>query len=876
MRLLRSSAAKKFLKSIEEYVAEPNVPYEDVVRVFAERCNELDRSDRYELCILILKARYRKQEARKEKMRRTGQSGYVPTDYLQSYVADALLMKSVSKLKPTPTECCELFGLFVQIDHAISSITAFSTLLRYVANNWDEHKRHPELAKFIPEVIRQLTASGNTQHRKLAAYMWERVEGEAFMPLDRGEAWSDAALARIESASATESAALKQLFIHAASCSGSKPSKKWLKTAQEPISSLTRETFNQLLLELFPLVDRPRTQPSPHRDWREGALGDQLILDHHADILKGLCWMASVEEDEEIARALGALAISCYRKLPGVGPRAVKIGNAAVYALGAMPGKAAIGQLAILRIKLKMASAQKLVLKALDRVAEREDIPRDQIEEMAVPSYGLDEVGIGEEQLGEYTARISVSSSGNTSPGKLLWVNPKGKEIKSVPAAVKEQFPDELKELKASVKDINKMLPVQRDRIDGLFLERRSWDLDVWRQRYLDHPLIGTIARRLIWVFTSGENQAAAAWLAHDSEGAAHSEGQLVRVDGSVFVPDDDCRVSIWHPIREDAQPGQDPVRGDLIDWRRFYEERGIVQPFKQAHREVYLLTDAERNTEVYSNRFAAHILRQHQFNALAIGRFWKNQLRIMADMECHAPRRDLGAWGIRAEFWVEGVGDDYNDELVSPSGAFLYIATDQVRFYAIEAAQNMGHAWGGQYRNRGGDVDVNHPIPLDQIPPIVLSETLRDVDLFVGVASVGNNPEWADGGPEGRFQDYWQSYSFGTLSGTAQTRRELLGRLVPRLKIASQCELKDKFLIVRGNIRTYKIHLGSGNILMEPNDHYLCIVPTSAMTKGPGGEKVHLPFEGDRVLAIILSKAFLLADDHKIKDKTILTQINR
>ncbi|MEZ6165179.1 MAG: DUF4132 domain-containing protein [Phycisphaerales bacterium] len=585
--------------------------------------------------------------------------------------------------------------------------------------------------------------------------------------------------------------------------------------------------------------------------------------------------MASVEEDEEIARALGRLR-SRATASPGVGPRAVKIGNAAVYALGAMPGRAAIGQLAILRIKLKMASAQKLVLKALDRVAEREDIPRDQIEEMAVPSYGLDEVGFGEEQLGEYTARLSVSSSGNTSPCKLIWVNPKGKEIKSVPAAIKEQFPDEFKELKASAKDINKMLPVQRDRIDGLFLERRSWDLDVWRQRYLDHPLIGTIARRLIWVFTSGETQTAAAWLAHDPQDGAHGDGQLVRVDGSLFKPESGSTVTIWHPIREDAQPGQDPVRSDLINWRRFYEERGIVQPFKQAHREVYLLTDAERNTELYSNRFAAHILRQHQFNALAIGRFWKNQLRIMADMECHAPRRDLGAWGIRAEFWVEGIGDNYEDEYVSPSGAFLYLATDQVRFYAIEAAQNMGHAWGGQYRNRGADEDLNHPIPLDQIPPIVLSETLRDVDLFVGVASVGNNPEWADGGPQGRFQDYWQSYSFGTLSGTAQTRKELLGRLVPRLKIASQCELKDKFLIVRGNIRTYKIHLGSGNILMEPNDQYLCIVPTSSMSRVPGGGKVHLPFEGDRVLAIILSKAFMLADDHKITDKTILTQINR
>lgn len=95
----------------------------------------------------------------------------------------------------------------------------------------------------------------------------------------------------------------------------------------------------------------------------------------------------------------------------------------------------------------------------------------------------------------------------------------------------------------------------------------------------------------------------------------------------------------------------------------------------------------------------------------------------------------------------------------------------------------------------------------------------------------------------------------------------------MPRLKIASRCELDDKFLNVRGDIRNYKIHLGSGNILMSPNDQYLCIVaPGSA--ESFGGGKVFLPFEGDRTLAIILSKAFLLGEDAKITDTTIIRQI--
>jgi len=36
----------------------------------------------------------------------------------------------------------------------------------------------------------------------------------------------------------------------------------------------------------------------------------------------------------------------------------------------------------------------------------------------------------------------------------------------------------------------------------------------------------------------------------------------------------------------------------------------------------------------------------------------------------------------------------------------------------------------------------------------------------------------------------------------------------------------------------------------------------------------VFLPFEGDSMLSIILSKAFLLAEDAKIKDETIVRQI--
>ena len=63
-------------------------------------------------------------------------------------------------------------------------------------------------------------------------------------------------------------------------------------------------------------------------------------------------------------------------------------------------------------------------------------------------------------------------------------------------------------------------------------------------------------------------------------------------------------------------------------------------------------------------------------------------------------------------------------------------------------------------------------------------------------------------------------------------------------------------------------------NILMEPNDQCPCIVPAHNADKST--DKLYLPFEGDRGLSLIISKAVLLSEDHKITDTKILSQIRR
>ncbi|MGW2385673.1 DUF4132 domain-containing protein [Streptomyces sp. NPDC001658] len=655
--------------------------------------------------------------------------------------------------------------------------------------------------------------------------------------LNVGEVWAEQAVQ--DSAEPDWQA----LLAHAATATAARPPTKWNTRAAALIEALGADRVRETILPWLALVGRPRTIPLERGTYEPDH--NNAYDPYNANALRGLTWiLALLPPHPDTPRALGALVDTSLKKVAGLGPRNPKVANAAVNALARLDGESALAELARLATRVTYKGTRKLLDTALDTRAEAMGLSREEIEELAVPAYGLTEVGRAEHRLGDVTALIGVHGT----KALLTWRNAAGKPVRSVPASVRRDHADDLKDLKAAVKDIDRMLSAQSERLDRQFLARRTWPYAAWRERYLDHPLVGTLARRLLWTV--------------DRTTVGYAEGALrTLTDDSVT---DGREVRLWHPV------GHDPA--EIVAWRDWLERHEITQPFKQAHREVYLLTDAERTTATYSNRFAAHFLRQHQFHSLAAVRGWHNKLRLSVDDEAPPAVRELPQWGLRAEYWIEGDGgEDYQD--ITESGSFLRLRTDQVRFYPIDAPQNSAHCCGGEYHMwlRNGENPVD-PVPLDAVPPLVLSEVLRDVDLFVGVASVGNDPTWQDGGPDGRFREYWTSYGFGALNQSAETRRVLLERLIPRLAIADRCTLEGRFLHVKGERHTYKIHLGSGNILMTPNDQYLCIVPKSAPGSAP--QTGYLPYEGDRMLAVILSKAMLLADDTSITDPTILSQL--
>lgn len=658
-----------------------------------------------------------------------------------------------------------------------------------------------EVSRALEDVQRAKHDGWESDRTRLLARLRKLAKTSAGVDvISKGDNWGKAA----RKVAGEHGGEVGELLVHLSQAtSGTTPSAKWAERARELIAETEDgEGLVRKLLELAVEV-----HDGTRRTWAGNAY--QYVVDENAVLLRGLVWAAGVLDAGWVPDLVGRVAEHAGSPFAsGYEERSMKVANAAIRQLGALESEEALAKLTQLRARIKHRSIRKQIETALGEAAERAGVSKGQLVERQVPTFGLSVQGGKEVPIGDATAIVRVEGE----KAALTWRTAKGRDVKSVPKEVKEEHADELKALRAEVKEIKKALGGQRARVEGLFAEEREWPYDEWRSLYRDHPLVGGIARQLIWRF--------------DGEAALGEE-----------APEAEA-LRLWRPI--DVSP--DEVAG----WRSRILEGELVQPFKQAFREIYHLAPAEQETGTYSNRFAAHIVRYTQAYALMKARGWAVSALGPWDYgaEGGRSRREFDEAGIVAEFWMDYVESGETDELIA-----TLASTDQVRFV------------------RDGDEVMR----LEDVPPGVFSETMRDVDLFVSVASIAGDPNWLDHGTE-RFNAYWHETSFGELTETAETRRDVLRQLVPQLKISDRCELTNKFLVVRGSRRTYKIHLGSANVLMEPNDEYLCIVAE----RGRGPRNLYLPFEEDSRLSVILSKAFMLADDERIQDPTITRQISR
>ncbi|MEV0132442.1 DUF4132 domain-containing protein [Dactylosporangium sp. NPDC050688] len=619
-----------------------------------------------------------------------------------------------------------------------------------------------------------------------------------------GDGWSRAAVEHLRRVPA---GALGELLEHALTVtSGPRPTKGWLRRTAGLLDG--HPELVKLLRELLELAHTCR--PVPFMDW----FYDVRVGPDNGDLVRGLLWTAQVSGAPWLVPLVLALEPTLHEPKPL---------NACYAVLGRQADADAIAALVRLQRGSRHRGQLKQITAALDEAAAAAGLSRSELTELTIPDCGLDRRRQRRFGTGDVTAVVSVDDRARVV---VAWEHG-GVTTTRPPASAGAELTGQVRR---AVTDLKRALAGERERLEDLLVEDRDWPVQTWRERYLEHPVTGSHAERLLWTVSDGD---------HRYTGLPSADGSFTLAGGGTAGPGAGAQIQLWHPVEADPR--------EVRAWRAHILAHELVQPFKQAFREVYLLTPAEEETRVYSNRFAAHILRYQQAYALMKERRWgSNYLGDWDGGDSGEAKREFPAAGLTAVFHHERATAD------GSRGTVQFCSTDQVRFS----------------RGRGR---ARQDVPLAEVPVRVFTEAMRDVDLFVGVTSIATDPTWADRGTDDERFAYWRSFAFGELTANGQVRRQVLEHLLPKLKIRDRARLDGHYLVVDGRRRTYRIHIGSGNVLMSPNDRYLCIVPTG--TAKPTGVRF-LPFEGDGMLSIVLSKALLLADDHKITDPAILGQL--
>jgi len=567
------------------------------------------------------------------------------------------------------------------------------------------------------------------------------------------------------------------------------------KLAGESIAAIGKEHFCGTLRDWLPTID----------------VDEEAGLYRGEDFLCSAIIAASTVKDGSVAAAIAGLLERSYRSFGHDG-----FGTAAIVALSRMPDGS--GMASLLNARIGRRAGQLRREKLLARLAEEQHTTVEALSDVGSPDLGLDDDCRLVRDIGDYRAVVRPEGSRRAV---VAWSANGGKPLKSTPAAVKEHHAAEAKLLATAAKELGTALLGRIEALERSYLAPRALPRDSFLARLREQPIERYLATHLIWRVEDSGNVQTVLWRNGTPEDSA----------GRPTTISQDAAVSLWHPLHGMA--------AEAAAWRSRVMDLGLVQPFKQAHRETYVVTDAERATATYSNRFAAHILRQRQFALLMSQRGWRYGLQGDYDSQNDAELRLPE--GLVAFFSVDRPNFEQQRHNI-----FQYIATDRVLF-----------------RGAGGQ------LPLVEVPPVVFSECMRNIDLAVAVSSIGNDPAWQDGGPDAVGLPYWQSYSTGPLESVGEARRDLLLAILPRLAIAGRLSVDERWLNVRGVRGAYRIHIRSLQVEVRPGGRHLCIVDAGKAMK------VALPFEGDDTVGLLLSKAHLLVRDDRIADPGIKAQID-
>lgn len=391
--------------------------------------------------------------------------------------------------------------------------------------------------------------------------------------------------------------------------------------------------------------------------------------------------------------------------------------------------------------------------------------------------------------IDEIELMICVDENGKSS----LACRKDGKLLKSIPAKYKKN--ETTLKFQETVKKLKDQYSRTRQMMEQAMEDKTTFEVWEFLELY-QNPVARPITETLV-VKTTEEQNPKLGFLTKDG---------IMDASGALHPVSADEKILIAHPF-------------DLYQSGRWHEyqqllfEKQLKQPFKQIFRELYVKLDEELEKE-------SSML------------FSGNQIQ---------PQKTVGA--LRSRRWVADYDDGlqkiyYQENIV----ARIYAMADWFSPADTEAPTLEYVVF--------SDRKSGKPLQIKNIPDIIYSEVMRDVDLAVSVAHAGGvDPE--------------------TSHSTIEMRRAIVACNLSLFR-TKNVRLEGNHAIIDGKLGQYTVHLGSG-VVHQIGNSMLFVVPVHSQHRG----RIFLPFvDDDPKTAEIMSKILLFAEDGKIKDPNILRQI--
>ncbi|PAJ81567.1 WGR and DUF4132 domain-containing protein [Burkholderia ubonensis] len=243
--------------------------------------------------------------------------------------------------------------------------------------------------------------------------------------------------------------------------------------------------------------------------------------------------------------------------------------------------------------KVKFRALQDRAREKIDAIADARGLSSEELEDRLAPDLGLDaqgtmllDFGPRAFQVGfDETLKPYVRETGADGvPGARLADLPKPKKTDD-PVKGREA----VERFKLLKKDARTIASQQLARLEVAMCGRRRWAPDVFRAFLAEHPLVRHLVQRLVWgVYEVDDGGNFGGTLKACFRVA--EDGTAATADDDVFTLPEGGTIRIGVPHALEIEPA------DAAAFGQVFADYELLQPFAQLGRDVYRLTDDERN----------------------------------------------------------------------------------------------------------------------------------------------------------------------------------------------------------------------------------------------------------------------------------------